>query len=88
MLVVDGKATVDIGDRYGWTPLHTAAERGRFDVAHFLLDKGARPEVGNNECVAPIDLAASPLDDYTRVPIAPDTGLLCRMIRESGADFF
>ena len=61
-----------------------AAEWGRFDVAHFLLDNGARPDVGNNECVAPIDLAARPFDDYD-VPIAPDMGLLCRMIRESGA---
>ena len=38
----------------------------------------------NNEVVTPIDLAARPHSVFRKM-IPPDTKLLCRMIRESGA---
>ena len=80
MLVVDGRANVNTADKKGDTPLHVAARRGQHDVAHFLLDKGAKPDKGNKMGVAPIDLAAK----STKIR-PPDMDLLCRMIGGSGA---
>ena len=68
----------------GETPLHKAAERGEVAVAHFLLDRGAMPDVGNKQGVAPIDLAAAPRDEVGE-GMAPDVDLLGRMMRGSGA---
>ena len=69
----------------GWTPLHLAASYGESDVAHLLLDEGARPDAGDEDGVAPIDLAAAPRDIYDRIAPEPDMDLLFRMIRGSGA---
>ena len=69
-------ADVRAVDVDGWTPLHWAASQSHSDVAHFLLDRGARPDVGNDDGVTPIDLAAARCGG---------SALLFRMIRESGA---
>ena len=84
VLVVDGHANVDAKDIQGYTLLYWAARFGHNDLAHFLLDKGARPDVANEKGVTPIDVAALPCNHVKEV-IGPDMGLLCRMMRESGA---
>ena len=89
MLVVECSANVNTADKNGETPLHVAARMGRHDVAHFLLDKGAKPDKGNNMGVAPIDLAAKSTiirqPRGSRIVHPPGMGLLCRMIGGSGA---
>ena len=70
----------------GQTPLHLAATFGESDVAHLLLDEGARPDAGDEDGVAPIDLAADPRNRLgRRLTTEPDMDLLFRMIRGSGA---
>jgi len=51
----------------GMTALHVAAQKGRLDEVRYLLDKGARANVADNEGRKPIDLAGT---DVTR-PVAP-----------------
>ena len=91
MLVVEGGANVNITNKDGETPLHYAALVPQ--IAHFLLDKGARPDIRNNEGVTAIDLTACPhepnfggiLPSIWATEAEPRMALLCRMLRESGA---
>jgi hypothetical protein len=42
----------------GGTPLHRAAARNLIDIAHMLLEHGARADIGNPKSITPLHLAA------------------------------
>lgn len=48
---------INTPDRNGNTPLHAAAERGNFEFATILIDRGANPNVVNQHNQTPLDLA-------------------------------
>ena len=41
----------------GWTPLHSAAQSGRIELARLLLDRGADPSLRSDDGATPLDLA-------------------------------
>ncbi len=43
--LVDGGANIDAKAEGGWTPLMVATEKGHAEIAFFLLEKGANPNV-------------------------------------------
>ncbi len=59
----------------GMTALHVAAQTGRLEVVKFLLDKGANPEIVDNDGHKPIDLvgAAAPAAGRGGPPSAAGT---------------
>ncbi|KAG3121564.1 hypothetical protein PI124_g312 [Phytophthora idaei] len=56
-LLIDHGAKVDTRDVGGNTPLHLAVSEGYEDIARFLLENGANPNVKNNDEERCIDLA-------------------------------
>jgi ankyrin repeat protein len=49
---------VDVQNKLGDTPLHAAAWRGHADIVEMLLNKGAIPDILNNDDKTPYDLAS------------------------------
>lgn len=46
-------------DKWGFTPLHEAAQKGRTQLCALLLAHGADPHLKNQEGQAPVDLAVA-----------------------------
>ncbi len=61
-LIEYGKASVNVEDDYGITPLGYAVKRKRFDLVKLLVSNGANVNC-KNESVCPVLLTASCLDD-------------------------
>ncbi|QOJ78899.1 ankyrin repeat domain-containing protein [Infirmifilum lucidum] len=55
--LLDRGADVNTRDKYGWTPLHYAADGGHLEVARLLLDRGADVNTRDNDGRTPLDLA-------------------------------
>ena len=53
-LLLHGANIQSLGE-YGNTPLHEAINAGHFDIARYLLSKGANPDVKNQEGKYPKD---------------------------------
>ena len=51
-------AGTEVKDRYGWTPLHSAAGSGHTDIVKLLLDAGADKDVKNENGYTPLHGAA------------------------------
>ena len=53
-LLIEYKYFLDIADKYGWTPLMSAAACGRIDIVKFLCSKGAgvnlKEQMGRPHC--------------------------------------
>jgi ankyrin repeat protein len=51
-------AGVDLNNRgeYGYTPLHTALELGRYEIACYFLLRGADGNLKNDDGLSPFDL--------------------------------
>jgi len=69
--------SINAQDDEGMTPLACAIVQEQMDVARFLLDKGANPEIPNKNGLTPLELAAS----------RPQTNglLLCELLLAKGA---
>jgi hypothetical protein len=46
-------------DKWGFTPLHEAAQKGRTQLCALLLAHGADPALNNQEGQTPLDLASA-----------------------------
>ena len=46
-------------DKWGFTPLHEAAQKGRTQLCALLLAHGADPTLKNQEGQTPLDLASA-----------------------------
>ena len=57
--LVSLKASLNIQNLAGDTPLHKAVDRNNIDVIKFLLSKGASPDVANKKGAQPITLSRS-----------------------------
>jgi ankyrin repeat protein len=57
LLLVERGANVNVRQRHGWTPLHSAAHNGSVDLVDALLAAGADPEATNDDGVTALDLA-------------------------------
>lgn len=55
--LVNMSEDLNVKDKYGNTPLHYAAEAGRYDVLQLLLKKNASPNVKNDAGYIPLDFA-------------------------------
>ncbi len=53
------KAPLEEQDDLGYTPLHTAASNGRFEIVTMLLDNGAHIQAKTNADATPLHLAAA-----------------------------
>jgi len=61
--LMDSLESVDIQDKYGWTPLHLAIRRGREDMVHYLVEKKkADINIQDNSGWTP--LVEAIMDDY------------------------
>jgi ankyrin repeat protein len=56
-LIAEG-ADVSEQDKFGYTPLHIAANHGAYAVAELLLKNGAKLNIANNDGHTPLDYAA------------------------------
>lgn len=54
IFLIDKGATVNMGNRYGSTPLHHASLWGHLDIVELLLDKGAEVNGRNNAGETPL----------------------------------
>jgi len=68
-LLADPSTSVDVRDKFGYTPLHKACIRGNNDLATLLLDKGADINAICEEGSTPLFLASmfSPVIDLVNV---------------------
>ena len=57
-LLIDFGYDVDIADKFGWTPLMSAAASGRIDVVKYLCSKGAKVDVKERNGKTALHLAA------------------------------
>ena len=57
LLLVERGADVNVRQRHGWTPLHTAAHNGSEELVDALLAAGADPAATNDDGVTAADLA-------------------------------
>jgi ankyrin repeat protein len=58
-LLVEGGAEIDAPEpRQGDTPLHSALIQGRDDIAQYLLDRGANPDLRNKLGISPRQIQA------------------------------
>ena len=58
-LLRDAGANLDATDRYGYKPLHSAAEKGDATIVPLLVEAGATVDVGNNHGETALLVAAS-----------------------------
>jgi uncharacterized protein len=58
----------------GMSALHVAAQTGKTDLVRYLLDKGANPEIVNNDNRKPIDLVGAPAARAGAAPAATRAG--------------
>ncbi|KAF9031528.1 ankyrin, partial [Hymenopellis radicata] len=52
--LIDQKASLDLPDNSGWTPLHIAASAGNEDVALELVGAGADVNKKNSKGITPL----------------------------------
>lgn len=57
LLIKTGKSPLNAKDVYGFTPLHHAMAEGHVDIALFLVEQGADPEVQDAEGLTPSQVA-------------------------------
>jgi ankyrin repeat protein len=57
LLVAAAHAAVNQTTRYGWTPLLTAVQNKHYQLAAYLLDHGADPNIANNGGWTPLYIA-------------------------------
>ena len=57
-LLIEYKYFLDIADKYGWTPLMSAAACGRIDIVKFLCSKGAAVNLKEQHGKTALHLAA------------------------------
>ena len=56
--LIQNGAQIDAKDRFGWTPLHEAVIRNRFDIVNCLVENGAQITARTNDGnETPFDLA-------------------------------
>lgn len=58
--LIDDCVGVDEQDQYGWTLLHHAVDRGRSEMARFLIGRGAKLTIRNKDGQTAAQLAQSP----------------------------
>ncbi|MEI6519773.1 MAG: ankyrin repeat domain-containing protein [bacterium] len=73
-LLIKAKATVNIKDADGMTPLHDAVKAGRLDVVKTLLIAGADPTVRSDDGNLPMHLTPN-VDMATEILSAPKTDI-------------
>jgi hypothetical protein len=60
VLASDGdRLSICVADKWGFTPLHEAAQKGRTQLCALLLAHGADPGLKNQEGQTPLDLASA-----------------------------
>ena len=69
----------------GMTALHVAAQRGRADVVHYLLAKGAKTDLLDSAGRKPIDLVGTVAPAPGSTPAPPDTVAEIRTLLQSPA---
>uniref|UniRef100_A0A3Q0RQI7 Uncharacterized protein n=1 Tax=Amphilophus citrinellus TaxID=61819 RepID=A0A3Q0RQI7_AMPCI len=60
-LLIKYNTCVNATDKWAFTPLHEAAQKGRTQLCALLLAHGADPTMKNQEGQTPLDLATHPL---------------------------
>lgn len=58
-LLIKYNTVVNATDKWGFTPLHEAAQKGRTQLCALLLAHGADPFLKNQEGQSPVDLASA-----------------------------
>lgn len=59
-LLIKYNACVNATDKWAFTPLHEAAQKGRTQLCALLLAHGADPALRNQEGQSPLDLVTVP----------------------------
>jgi ankyrin repeat protein len=49
--------SINAADKYGWTPLHYAIDKGNIEIAKFLISKGAQVNVPDAKGTTPLHCA-------------------------------
>jgi tankyrase len=66
-LLIDAGSSVNDHDRWGYTPIHEAAIKGKADVCIVLLQVGADCLARNADSKTPLDLAEGAARQVNRV---------------------
>jgi tankyrase len=78
-LLIKYNTCVNATDKWAFTPLHEAAQKGRTQLCALLLAHGADPSMKNQEGQAPLDLATV----YTHTWIYMDAHThICNYLKE------
>lgn len=78
-LLIKHNTCVNATDKWAFTPLHEAAQKGRTQLCALLLAHGADPSMKNQEGQTPLDLATV----YTHKWIYTDAHThICNYLRE------